>query len=100
MRQKYGKDGVVTVSVSVDDAKDKEAVGRAEKFLEKVKANEVVNFVLNEEQEVWTERWKIVAPPAVFVFDRENRIALKLPEGDKEVSYEEVEKKIKELLKK
>src|SRR5262249_11568023 len=100
MRQKYGKDGFVAVAVSVDDPKDKEAVARVEKFLGDKKAGDVVNLILNEEQEVWQARLKVDAAPAVFVFDKENRIALKLPTGDKDVSYEEIDKKVQELLKK
>src|SRR5437588_234325 len=64
MRQKYGKDGVIAIAVSVDDAKDKEAQARVVKFLESVKATDVINLNLDEESEVWQEKLKIDAVPA------------------------------------
>ena len=100
MRQKYGKDGLAAVSVSLDDAKDKEALARAVAFLEKVKATDVVNLNLDEDSEAWQKHLKINGPPAVFVFDREGRIALRLPAEGADVDYAVVEKKVQELLKK
>jgi hypothetical protein len=99
MRAKYAKDGVVAVSVCVDDPTDKAAIERAEKFLTKQKAGDVINFRLDEPRDAWLPHFK-TDPPLVFVFDKENRIALKLPDGDKDLSYEDVEKKVQELLKK
>jgi hypothetical protein len=100
MRKKYGKDGLVAVSVSLDDAKDKEARGRVIAFLEKVNAADVINLNLDEPTEVWQTKFKTVAPPTLFVFDRENRIAHKEPADGKEVDHAAVEKKVQELLKK
>src|SRR4051812_48491739 len=98
MRQKYGPDGVVAIAVSVDDAADADARKRAEAFLEKVKAQDVVNLLLDEGSDVWQEKLKVEAPPSVFVFDQENRLVLKLTAGKEDPDYKVVEAKVRELL--
>ena len=99
MQNKYGKDGVVAMSVSLDDPNEKDNKDKVLKFLENQKAT-FSNYILDEKPELWQEKLKIDAVPALFVFDRDNRIALKLPSGDDPVNYKIVEKKVQELLKK
>ena len=100
MQKKYGDKGLVAISVSLDDVKDQESRTRAVEFLEKVKANDVINLLLDEEAEVWQAKFKIDGPPVVYVFDRDNRIVLKMPVGDTAVDYAVIEQKVQELLKK
>jgi thiol-disulfide isomerase/thioredoxin len=97
MQQKHGKDGLVAVSLSVDPPKD---MAKAVQFLEKVKAYDVINLYLNEDGAFWQAKFRIDGPPLVFVFDRDNRIALRLPVADEAVDYAAIEKKVEELLKK
>jgi hypothetical protein len=99
MQRKYAKDGLVAVSVSLDDPEDKEAPERILKFL-KAKNAEFTNLHLDESSDLWEERLKIDLPPAVFVFDREGRLAGKF-EGEKQANYEtKIEPLVTELLKK
>ena len=77
-----------------------EARERVLTFLEKVKATDVIHLNLDANFKVWQTKLKIDAPPAVFVFDRQNRIALKMVDGEAEVDYAVIEKKVQELLKK
>ena len=72
MQKKYAKDGVVAVSVSVDDPKDKKAMQNVLDFLRKQKAT-FTNLVLDEKPEVWQEKLKIYGPPCVFVFNRDGK---------------------------
>jgi len=98
MQRKYAKDGLAAVSVSLDDPDDKEARERVLKFL-KAKGADFTNLFLDEPSERWSDRLKIDLPPAVFVFDRDGRIAGKF-EG-KTVNYEtQIEPLVVELLKK
>ena len=98
MQRKYAKDGLAAVSVSLDDPDDKEARERILKFL-RVKGAYFTNLFLDEPSELWSERLKIDLPPAVFVFDRNGRLAGKF-EG-KKVDYEtQIEPLVIELLKK
>jgi hypothetical protein len=96
MQQKFAKDGLVVMTVSVDTPDRKEA---ALKFLRDTK---VVgpNFLLDEETEVWQKKWKIDGPPAAFVFDRSGKRAAKFPldDADKPYDHTDVEKVVKELL--
>lgn len=96
MHQKYGKDGLVCMSVTVDD---KEEMKAALSFLQKVNAT-FPNFLLNEDVEVWQTRWNINGPPAVFVFDRAGRRAAKFDtsDPDKPYGHEDVEKVVRQLL--
>jgi hypothetical protein len=97
MHRKYGSQGVVCLSVSVDQPtmRDK-ALG----FLKEQQAD-FPNYWLNEEAPVWQERFNINGPPAVFVFDRDGRRAGKFDtsDPDKPYTYADVEALVKELLK-
>jgi hypothetical protein len=97
LQKTHAKDGFVAISVTVDAAKDKP---NAVAFLEKMKATDLVNLHLDEVPDVWRSKFTILGPPAVYVFDQENRIALKMPAGDEGVDYEVITKKVQELLKK
>jgi hypothetical protein len=98
MQRKYAKGGVVALSVSLDNPEDKEVRERILKFL-RAKDAEFTNLYLDESSELWSERLKIDLPPAVFVFDREGRIAGKFKL--EKANYEKyVEPLVDELLKK
>ena len=97
MQNKYGKDGVVAMSVSLDDPNEKDNKHKVLKFLESQKAT-FSNFILDEKPEYWQEKLKIDGPPCVFVFNREGGIARKFAEI--KVDYADVEKVVVELLKK
>jgi hypothetical protein len=96
MQSKYGKDGVVSISVSLDDPTDKEAQEKVRKFLESEKAT-ITNFILDEKTEVWQERLKIEGPPCIFIYGRDGKVAKKFNEGQ---GYDDVEKVVLDLLKK
>jgi cytochrome oxidase Cu insertion factor (SCO1/SenC/PrrC family) len=95
MHAKYAKKGVVCVSVSVDQVDDKEDVL---KFLKKVKAT-LVNYLLDERPKVWKDHFGVVAPPAVFVYDRDGKFVRKFEPGE-EFSYADVEKVVQKVLAK
>jgi hypothetical protein len=108
MHKKYAKDGLVAVSVALDDTKDEnfpKVRERIQKFLDKQGA-EFPNLILAAPSEEWTRNLKIDGPPAVFVFNRENRWVKRLPLVDdkgrliEDVNYATVEKVVQELLKK
>jgi hypothetical protein len=96
MHERYAKDGLVCMSVTVDELARKDA---ALAFLQKQKAT-FSNYLLDEEPAVWSEKWSITAPPAVFVFDRDGKRAAKFDtsDSDKPLSYDDVEKLVKQLL--
>jgi len=95
MHGKYGSQGVVCISVSVDQAKNREA---ALGFL-KERGATFPNYWLNEGQTFWQERFNISGPPTVFVFDRDGRRAGKFVQTEQEYEYKDVEALVKELLK-
>jgi thiol-disulfide isomerase/thioredoxin len=96
LHHKYGSRGLVCMSLTVDPAESRDD---ALKFLVKQKAT-FANYWLDEKAEVWQERWRIIGPPAVFVFDRQGKRAAKFYSEDdnKPFTYAEVEKLVQQLL--
>lgn len=94
MQQKYRDKGLVCMSVSLDPPDNKPS---ALKFLKEQKAD-FPNFWLDEEVEVWMEKFKITAPPTLFVFNRAGRWVRKFYASDQEYTDEDVEKLVQELL--
>jgi hypothetical protein len=117
MRQKYGKDAFLAVSVSLDglseeDRKKPEELERyaatrkrVEKFLAAQKAD-FPNFILDIPPAEWQKKLKVDGPPCVYVFNKENRIVKKLPvldakgETTEKVDYAVIDKLVADLLKK
>lgn len=99
MQEKFAKDGLLVVSVNLDDPTDPEARERARKFLESRNAN-TVNVMLDEKPEVAEKKLVIEGLPTVFVFNREGRYA-RFPNADKpDFDHGDIEKLVTELLKK
>jgi thiol-disulfide isomerase/thioredoxin len=90
LHEKYAKDGLVAVSVSLDEPPD---LGKALKFLEEHRAN-FTNLLLDVDQDAWQEKFHIKGPPTVFVFNREG----KWTQFKGEKAHPEVEKLVRELL--
>jgi hypothetical protein len=90
MHEKYAKQGLVCISVSVDVVEDSEAVL---KFLKKQKAT-FANYLVDERPKVWQDFFDIGGPPAVFVYDQSGKVAAMFQD------YVEVEKLLKKLLDK
>jgi thiol-disulfide isomerase/thioredoxin len=98
LHAKYVKKDVACVSVSVDPVEDKE---KALRFLQKQKAV-FGNFLLDEAPKVWQDHFDIYGVPAVFVYDRDGKLAARfdLNEVGKKFSYMDVEKAVEKLLAK
>jgi hypothetical protein len=101
MHRKYAERGLVCLSVAVDPPDNKEAAQRAEKFLVKQNAT-FANYLLDEPEGVWQNRWDSNGPPVVFVFDRQGKRAAKFPvvseKGPEPFEYTDIEKLVQELL--
>jgi thiol-disulfide isomerase/thioredoxin len=72
LHEKYAKDGLVAVSVSLDDPHKDGITAAVLKFLRSRKAS-FTNFVLDESPEYWTKKFDTVGPPFAYVFDREGK---------------------------
>lgn len=96
LHKEYADKGLVCMSVTLDKP---EGRASALKFLKKQKAA-FANYLLDESQEFWAERWHIQGPPAVFVFDRQGRRAGKFDSEhpDNRLDYDEVKKLVRKLL--
>jgi thiol-disulfide isomerase/thioredoxin len=97
MHERYATDGLVCLSVSVDEDGKHDA---ALSFLTRQKAT-FANYRLSDKAEVWQKSWNISGPPAVFVFDRTGKRAAKFDTEDekKPFTYEEVEELVRRLLR-
>lgn len=97
MHKKYGGDGLVALSISLDNPQDEKIRAKVDDFLQKKEAR-FTNLIAEGEVDQWYERLKIGSIPAVFVFDRDNRRVKKM--SGEEVDYDAVEKEVAKLLKK
>jgi hypothetical protein len=81
MLDKYGKDGLAVIGVTLDDPKDAKARANAAAFLEKRKVP-FRNFALDVPQDkrpVPLDFINQAGVPGVFIFNRDNRYVKKLP---------------------
>jgi hypothetical protein len=102
MHRKYAAQGLVALSVSLDEEpKKKEVQAEVLKFLQEQKAT-FTNVVLDEEFEAYNARLGIVAPPHVIVFNRRGewqKLDSDALAGDKGEGETRLEKLVVELLK-
>jgi thiol-disulfide isomerase/thioredoxin len=95
MHKQFAKDGLVAMSVCVDELKDQEA---SLKFLKKQQAT-FPNFLLDEPTDHWQDHWNIKAIPAVFLYRDGKKIAqFDYDDPDNQFTYDDVEKAIVKLL--
>lgn len=96
LHEKHAKDGVVCMSLTVDELKDREA---ALKFLRKQRAT-FANLIIDEEAHVWQDHFDLKGVPAVFVFDRTGKQhRFDNDDPDRQFTYTDVEKLLAKLLK-
>ena len=75
MHEKYAKEGLVVISVALDDIKEEpEAKERALKFLKDKRAN-FTNLLLDEPIDFWQKKFEFVGPPTVESALAETRIS-------------------------
>jgi len=74
MHQRLAKDGLVVVTVALDDVNDNPKVKDAiVTFLRKQKAGGFVNVLLDEKDEFWQTKLRFDGPPHVYLFDRQGK---------------------------
>jgi hypothetical protein len=97
MHRKYESEGLVALSVCLDDVNDKEIRVEVDEFLTKKQAT-LTNLIGEGKPEEWLEKLNVAAVPCVYVFDRENRTVKKLT--GEAVDYKVIESEVVKLLKK
>src|SRR5262249_45149818 len=95
LHRKYSADGLVCVSVDLDDPTDDAARQRALRFLTEKKAT-FLNVLLDERPEFWQAKLKVEGPPCVFVFNRAGGLIKKCHD---EIDYAEIERIVIDALK-
>jgi thiol-disulfide isomerase/thioredoxin len=96
LQQKYAAQGLVAVSVALDDPNNKLPQDAALRFLKKQNAT-LTNVFLDEKEEVWKSRFGIDGPPCVFVFNREGKYK-KFDADHIQEGYVNIEKQAVEFL--
>ena len=97
LNKKYSNEGLVAMSVSLDNADDKSARAKVDKFLQEKQAT-FTNLISQGDPDDWYNSLKIGGIPCVFVFDRDNRRVKKLV--GEQVDYKAIEAEVAKLLKK
>jgi thiol-disulfide isomerase/thioredoxin len=94
LHEKYARQGLAVISVSVDPPDDADAREAARAFLTRQRA-EFRNVILTDKAEVWQTKWQVEGPPLVFLFDKQGRLVAKW-EG--KFDPDEVEKRVAALI--
>ncbi len=96
LNEKYSKDGVVCISVSVDSPTEHAA---AAEFLREQNAN-FPNYRFEDDSVDWLDKWNIKGIPVVLVFDSQGKLAKKfdMDDPDNQFSYAEVEELVAKLV--
>jgi hypothetical protein len=95
MHKDHAKDGLVAMSVSVDDIADRD---RPLKFLQK-QQTPFANYLLDEPGERWQEHWNISLVPAVLLYRDGKKLAqFDFEDPDKQFTYDDIEKAVVKLL--
>lgn len=95
LHRRYANQGLVVLTVSLDESDDPEAESRIRQFLASQRAD-TENYWLQEKPEFWQAKLKIDGPPCVFLFDRRGRLVKKYHDH---VDYEDVSRRVELLLK-
>ena len=94
MHRKHEKDGLVCLSLSVDEPDNAK---KALAFLNQQGAT-FANYLIDEPVEVWQKRLDAGYPPSVIVIDRAGK-RVKRFTADEDFTYADVEKVVAPLLK-
>jgi thiol-disulfide isomerase/thioredoxin len=95
LHQKYSDDGVVCMSVSVDELEQRASV---QDFLNRHGAD-FANYLIADDSNAWWDKWEIKGIPIVLVFDAQGKLARKFDrdDPDNQFTYADVEKFVVEL---
>src|SRR5262249_50209964 len=99
MHEKYGRDGLAVVAVDLDDPQDETTRKKGISFLREKRAT-FTNFgvAMGEEAEQWLSKLKLGnGIPCTDLYDRDGRLVERYEGSGR---HDEIEKKVKELLKK
>ena len=95
LHQRYSRDGLTVLTLSLDDPADTDARERVRRFLRDRNAT-CVNYLLDEPPAVWQAKLKIDGPPCVFVFNRRGELLKKYHDS---VDYADIERIVVDALK-
>ncbi|MFL5339192.1 MAG: TlpA family protein disulfide reductase [Gemmataceae bacterium] len=97
MHQERARDGVVCMSVTVDDTDDQAA---ALKFLQKQQAT-FENFLIDEPAETYQKHYDFGAVPLILVFGKDGKLVKKFNAKSKDTAftYKDVRQVVESLLK-
>jgi thiol-disulfide isomerase/thioredoxin len=98
LHERYAANGLVCMSLSVDDIDDRAA---ALEFLQSRHAT-FANYFIDEPAMVWQNHFALKGVPAVFVWDRTGKQIARFDgdDPDNQFTYDDVEKKVAELMSK
>jgi hypothetical protein len=95
MQEKYGKDGLAVISVSLDPISEGEQPEqrktRVLKRLEKLRAKGITNLILDESADLVQKKLRVVEIPSVYVFNRQGQWTHFTSAGGSEVAPKIVE---------
>lgn len=102
MSERYADRGVRFVSLSLDDRDDESTIPQVTKFLQRNRATNMSNYLMDEIIPDAFEKLDLLGVPAVYVYDRDGQLARRLTGDDPNDQFteEDVESTIEEMLAK
>jgi thiol-disulfide isomerase/thioredoxin len=96
LQEKYAPRNVAFMSVSVDAMENRAA---ALEFLKRHEAA-FANYLIDDKENAWYDKWKIKGIPVVLVFDGEGKLVKKfdMDDPDNQFTYSDVDKFLAQLL--
>jgi len=73
MQKKYGKDGVIVLSVQLDSLDERKSLPAKVAKILKDRGADFTTVILDEDQDFWQDRLRFTTYPSVFVFNREGK---------------------------
>jgi hypothetical protein len=100
MHKELAKEGLVVITVSLDDISEngEETKARVKDFLSKQGA-EFTNLLLNEDQTVWQKNLRFVGPPCYYVFNRQGKWTQFSSDAVDEIDPKAIDRLVLEFLK-
>ena len=98
MHNKHASKGLVVITVSTDEAKDKEARDKVRRFLNQNQAT-TINLLLDEPSDFIQEKLRYTAMPCYYVFDRQGKWTQFNSDDGSAINYRAMDQLILESLK-
>lgn len=99
MHEKYASQGLVLITVNVDDIHEEPALKEEAVKILRNKKVPGIHLLLDEPAEFYRKKLDFIAPPCVFIFNKQGKWRQLKNDTEEQVKYDIIEKMVQEFLK-